>query len=418
MTSAPENRLPVEKPAGYNERDHELLLRYAESGRYHPPASKWDPLPNAKTDTNNHGAVSTDYIGANWDYPEGDYATRDRIIKQHEIYTKGYLWTLQNNPRVPEKLREYYRQWGFPKDEFTENGHFPTQLYIREARRMVSDVVMTEHYVTARETAKDSVGMGAYGMDSHNVQRYITPEGYVRNEGNIQVGGFSPYPISYRSIVPKKGEAANLFVPVCLSASHIAYGSIRMEPVFMILGESSAAAAVMAIQSGKAVQDVDYGELRKHLLEEKQILEAKIEPHGGRGTLDAKKMEGIVIDDDKATKTGEWQLSRANRPYLGDGYVHDGNTKDGKASLTFNAEVPAAGSYLIRVLYPVNENRASNALVRMACEGGAIEKRVNERQESAWLGPCRVAKSVNVTISNTGADGYVVVDGLQLKRAN
>jgi hypothetical protein len=311
MTNAAENRLPVEKPAQYSERDFELLLRYAESGQYHPPASKWDPLPNAKTDTNNHGAVSTDYIGMNWDYPEGDYATRERIIRNHEIFTRGYLWTLQNHPRVPEALRQYYRQWGWPKDEFLENNHFPTQLYIREARRMVGDVVMTEHHVTARETARDSVGMGAYGMDSHNVQRYITPEGYVRNEGNVQVGGFSPYPISYRSIVPRKGEAANLFVPVCLSASHIAYGSIRMEPVFMILGQTSATAAVMAIDGGTDVQSVDYGALRKRLLEDGQILESP--PNAARvATLDPAKLKGIVIDDEQAVKAGKWMDKRTS----------------------------------------------------------------------------------------------------------
>jgi len=416
MTNAPENRLPIEKPAGYNERDHELLLRYAESGQYHSPSSKWDPLPNKKTDTNNHGAVSTDYIGMNYDYPEGDYATRDRIIKQHELYTRGYLWTLQNNPRVPKPIQDWYRQWGLPKDEFLENNHFPTQLYIREARRMVSDVVMTEHYVTGKERAKDSVGMGAYGMDSHNVQRYITPGGWVRNEGNIQVGGFSPYPISYKSIVPRRGEAANLFVPVCLSASHIAYGSIRMEPVFMILGESAATAAVLAIQKGVAVQDVDYPELRKHLLAQKQILEAKIEARGG--TLDPKKLEGTVVDDSKANKTGDWQVSRANQPYVGDGYLHDGNARDGKASVTFHADVPAPGMYLVRILYPKNANRATNVPVTLGCEGGAIEKRINQREETAWLGPCRVDKSLTVTVKNQGTDGYVVVDGLQLKAAH
>ncbi len=272
MTTAPENRIAIEKPEGYDERDHELLLRYAESGQYHEPSRKWDPIPNAKTDTNNHGAVSTDYIGMNYDYPEGDYAARDRIIRRHEVYTRGYLWTLQNHPRVPEPLRQYYRQWGLPKDEFIENGHWPTQLYIREARRMIAGVVMTEHHVMGREVARDSVGMGAYGMDSHNVQRYITPEGYVRNEGNVQVGGFSPYPISYRSIVPRRSEATNLLVPVCLAASHIAYGSIRMEPVFMILGQSAATAAVLALEARAAVQDVPYPKLRERLLADRQIL--------------------------------------------------------------------------------------------------------------------------------------------------
>jgi hypothetical protein len=413
MSRAADNRLPVEKPAGYNERDHELLLRYAESGKYHAPASKWDPLPNLKTDTNNHGAVSTDYIGMNYGYPEGGYAERERIIKQHEVYTKGYLWTLQNNPRVPEAIRAYYRQWGWPKDEFLENGHFPTQLYIREARRMVSGVVMTEHYVTGRELATDSVGMGAYGMDSHNVQRYITPEGYVRNEGNIQVGGFAPYPISYRSIVPKKGEASNLFVPVCLSASHIAYGSIRMEPVFMVLGQSAATAAAMAIDGRVDVQSVDYAALRKRLLADGQILER---PAGiaVRGKLDARTLGGIVIDDDQAVRTGSWSHSAANSPYLGSGYSHDANARDGKAAITFKAEVPAVGMYRVRVLYPINENRASNALVSVACDGAPREVRINQKQEPVWLAPCKVSKSFTVTISNKGADGYVVVDGLQV----
>lgn len=278
MTNAPENRLPVEKPQGYQERDHELLLRYVESGQYHPPASKWDPIPNAKTDTNNHGAVSTDYIGMNYDYPEGDYATREKIIKQHMVYTQGYLWTLQNNPRVPKEIQEWYRQWGLPKDEFLETGHWPSQLYVREARRMVSEVVMNENHIVAREVVKDSVGMGAYGMDSHNTQRYITPEGYVRNEGNVQVGGFKPYPISYRSIVPKRGEASNLLVPVCLSASHIAYGSIRMEPVFMVLGQSAATAAAQAIDAKKSVQDVDYSKLQERLLADHQVLQRPANP--------------------------------------------------------------------------------------------------------------------------------------------
>jgi hypothetical protein len=405
----------VEKTEGYRERDHELLLRYAESGRYHAPASKWDPIPNAKTDTNNHGAVSTDYIGMDYDYPEGDYATRERIVRAHELYTRGYLWTLQNHPRVPEKIREYYRQWGFPKDEFPENAHWPTQLYIREARRMVSDVVMTEHYVTGRETARDPVGMGAYGMDSHNVQRYITTDGYVRNEGNVQVGGFAPYPISYRAIVPRRGEAENLLAPVCLSASHIAYGSIRMEPVFMILGESAATAAVLAIRGGTSVQDVPYAELRARLVEQKQILEAPAEAR--RGLLDPKTLEGIVVDDEQAVKTGAWQESRANSPYLGVGYAHDGNARDGEASATFRVTVPAAGAYVVRVLYPPNGNRASNAMVRLGCEGGAVERRINQRKEAEWIGPCSVTKVVTVTISNEGADGYVVVDGVQVKPA-
>lgn len=273
MSSAKQNQIPVEKPQGYDERDHELLLRYAESGHYHPPESKWDPIPNAKTDTNNHGAVSTDYIGANYLFPEGDYHSREQIIERHQIYTKGYMWTVQNHPRVPESLRAYYRDWAWPKDEFLENGGFPTQIYVREARRMVSAVVMSQHHVQARDVAKDSVGMGAYGMDSHNQQRYVDKDGFVRNEGDVQVGGFKPYSISFQSIVPTRGQVNNLAVPICVSATHIAFGSIRMEPVFMVLGQSAATAACMAMDSGQDLQAVNYTRLREKLLEDKQILD-------------------------------------------------------------------------------------------------------------------------------------------------
>jgi len=273
MTTAKGNMVTIEKPKGYDPIDHELLLRYAESGFYHEPPTKWDGIPNAKTDTNNHGAVSTDYMGANWEYPDGDYGLRQRIIERHQVYTKGYLWTLQNHDRVPNPIRNWYRQWGLPKDEFTDNEHFPAQLYVRESRRLLAPVVMTQHHIEGRELAKDSVGMGAYGMDSHNVQRYVTKDGYVRNEGNVQKGGFKPYPISYRSIVPRKEECTNLLVPVCLAASHIAYGSIRMEPVFMGTGQSAATAACMSIDGNNDLLDLSYSALEKKLLADKQSLQ-------------------------------------------------------------------------------------------------------------------------------------------------
>jgi hypothetical protein len=282
---------------------------------------------------------------------------------------------------------------------------------------MVSDVVMTEHHVTAREVARDSVGMGAYGMDSHNVQRYITPEGYVRNEGNVQVGGFSPYPISYRSIVPRKGEAANLLVPVCLSATHIAYGSIRMEPVFMILGQSSAAAAVLAINAKTDVQSVDYTALRKRLLADGQILESPAGAAHPVAALDPAKLEGIVIDDAKSVKTGDWTESRASGSYLGDGYVHDGNTHDGKSVAKFQVSVPSAGRYRVRLLYPTNPNRATNALVTVESDEGTATLHMNQRKDAEWLGPYRAGKSLAITVSNRGADGYVVVDGVQVVAA-
>jgi hypothetical protein len=270
-TDVPENRRTWPKPADYDELRYELLLRNFEAGDLRVP---WSPawMPNRKTDTNNNHAFSTDYIGGNYDYPEADYATRERIVADHLSYTQGLLWTLANHERVPPKVRAEFKRLGLANDEFVENDNWPTQLYVREARRMVSDYVMTEHNCRGSTVAEDPIGMGAYGMDSHNCQRYVTSEGTVQNEGDVQVHGFKPYPISYRSIVPKADECENLLVPVCVSSSHIAFGSIRMEPVFMILGQSAATAAVLAIDAEVAVQEVHYRQLAERLRADGQIL--------------------------------------------------------------------------------------------------------------------------------------------------
>lgn len=270
-TDVPENRRPWPRPDGYDERTYELLLRNFEAGDHRVP---WNPvwMPNRKTDTNNNYAISTDYLGANYDYPDGDYATRARIIADHKRYQMGLMYTLANHPRVPEEVRKEFQRLGLARDEFTDNDNWPPQLYIREARRMISDYVMNQNHCQQRIVAEDPVGLGAYNMDSHNVQRYVTPDGYVRNEGDIQVG-VKPYRISYRSLRPRKEHCENLLVPVCLSASHIAYGSIRMEPVFMVLGQSAATAACMAVDLGVAVQDVPYDRLRERLLADRQVLD-------------------------------------------------------------------------------------------------------------------------------------------------
>lgn len=267
LTNLAGNRIAISRPADYDSTKYELLLRQLKS--YTPDSLNWQLLhiarmPNHKTDINNCGGFSSDMIGMNYNYPEGDYTTRKKIIQSHESYTKGWLYFLSHDTRVPVHLRNEMLQWGYPKDEYIDNGNFSHQLYIREARRMISDYVMTQHHCEGRAKASDGVGFAAYTMDSHNCQR-IVMNGMVKNEGDVQVGGFDPYPVSYRSIVPKKKECSNLLVPVCLSASHIAYGSIRMEPVFMVLGQSAAFAACMAIDSKKAVQDIDVRKLQATL---------------------------------------------------------------------------------------------------------------------------------------------------------
>jgi FAD dependent oxidoreductase len=272
LTDVENNRVPYPKPEGYDESRYELLLRNFEAGESGMP---WLPgmMPNRKTDTNNRTGFSTDNIGMNYSFPDADYQARAEIIKEHEIYQKGLMWTLANNPRVPDKIRTEIARWGLAKDEFTDNGNWPHQLYIREARRMLGEYVVTENDCRRLVIAEDPVGLGSYSMDSHNCQRYVTPEGFVQNEGDVEVSPGGAYLISYRSMVPQKEEIRNLLVPVCLSASHIAYGSIRMEPVFMILGQSAATAAAAAIDKNLAVQDVNYPELKDRLLADKQVLD-------------------------------------------------------------------------------------------------------------------------------------------------
>ncbi len=272
------NRIPIEPPANYNPGKYELLGRYFDAlADAHRSVTlsdflKIDMVTPDKTDVNNNGPFSTDAIGMNYDYPDADYDERERIYARILAYTKGLLTYLATSPRVPASVRSEMRQWGLCKDEFVDNGGWPHQLYVREARRMISDYVMTENNCRRKVVAADSIGLAAYNMDSHNCRRLVR-DGHVENEGDVQVAPMSPYPISYRAIVPKVAECNNLLVPVCLSASHIAYGSIRMEPVFMLLGQSAATAAVIAIDHSLSVQKVPYKKLRDQLLADDQILD-------------------------------------------------------------------------------------------------------------------------------------------------
>ncbi len=277
LTDVPENRVPFARPAGYDPGQYELLMRVFGKG-WRESFDKFDPLPNRKTDTNNHGPFSTDNIGMNYGYPEGSYEERTRIVREHETYQKGLMHFLASDPRVPSEVREEFARWGLAADEFRDTANWPHQLYIREARRLRGEFVMTEHECLAERPVARCVGMGSYAMDSHHVQRYVAEDGTVRNEGDIGVRPAGPYGIAYGALTPLRDEVANLLVPVCASATHIAYGSIRMEPVFMILGQSAATAAVLAIDAGVPVQAVDYGELRRRLLADGQVLEAPRQP--------------------------------------------------------------------------------------------------------------------------------------------
>jgi hypothetical protein len=418
MSNVKENSVPFPKPADYDEAKYELLFRNFEAGDLRFPM-KPDMMPNGKTDTNNNCAVSTDYIGQNYKYADGSYAEREKIIKQHESYQKGLMWSLANHKRVPQKIRDEMAKWGLAKDEFTDNGNWPHQIYVREARRLLGEYIMTEHDCRRTRATPEPIGMGSYNMDSHNCARYVTPEGFVQNEGDIQVSPGGPYQISYKSIVPKVGECPNLLVPVCVASSHIAYGSIRMEPVFMVLGQSAATAACIAIDEKVDVQKVDYAKLKERLLKDKQVLALPRRAKGPAG-IDPKTLNGIVVDDEQAERKGFDATSSSVGPYVGTGYRHDGGTKDGKQSATYTPELPKAGKYEVRMIYSPNPNRATNVPVVVHYAGGASTVKVNQRK-SPTISEAFVAlgtfdfaqgRGGKVVISNADVDGYVIVDAV------
>ena len=372
-----------------------------------------------KTDINNNGGFSTDFIGQNYDYADGDTATRAKIWKAHIEYIAGFLTFLATDARVPAELRADVGAWGLCKDEFADTGGWPHAMYVREARRMWSDYVMTEKVCRQVERPDDAVGLGAYNMDSHNCRR-IVRDGHAENEGDVQVG-VKPYPISYRSIVPKRAECGNLFVPVCLSATHIAYGSIRMEPVFMILGQSAATAASMAIDEGVAVQAVGYAKLREQLLKDGQVLEWTGAAPEKTSALLPPQPGGIVLDDADAERTGEWlpgSIVESRR--VGVGYVHDGHAHTGEMTMRWTPEIPEAREYEIVLHFPPNPNRATNVPVTVSIAGKATTVKVNEQAKDGAQSLGRFAlpkgRATTITISNAGTDGHVVADGVQLVR--
>ena len=291
LTDVPENRVPFTRPDDYDSLAYELVARYLNStlmlpefpigGDIEHPVlgdnlTRPVPIvimPNRKSDSNNKDPVGFNLVAGNDAYPEADYATRERIVREHVSWQRGLIWFVASDPRVPERYRAAMSHWGYAKDEFIDNGHWPHQLYVREARRMRGVSVMTQRHCEGTLPVSDSIGMGSYAMDSHNVRRYVDENGHVRTEGTIGLGVKQPYRIPYEAILPQPDQCVNLLVPVCLSATHVAYGSIRMEPVFMILGHSAGAAASLAVAQRSPVQNIDRGQLREHLRSQRQILE-------------------------------------------------------------------------------------------------------------------------------------------------
>ena len=407
-----DDRLRFPKPAVYDLRQYELHARLFETGA--------DPRPRFSIDTNNHhlfgGACFIDFVGANHGWPDADWKTREQIFQDHANYQIGVMYFLTHSDRVPERWRQHFQQYGLPSDEYQDTSGWTHQLYIREGRRMVSDYVMTQHNCQGREVPADSVGLASYNMDSHHCQRGVV-DGAVRNEGNVEVG-VDPYPIAYRSITPKRVECSNLLVPVALASTHIAFGSIRMEPVFMILGQSAATAACQAIEDRVAVQDVDYPKLRDRLIADRQILQYTGPKRRRTTGIDPATLPGVVVDNGSAQRAGAWIEGSVVSPRVGPSYHHDGNQGKGELSAAYRADLQP-GRYEVRIGWPVNPNRATNVPVAIHHAGGTERLTVNQRKQPRIdgmfepVGQFQFEGSARVEISNADTDGYVIIDAVQ-----
>ena len=414
LSTDPNNQLPFEMPEDYDASRYELVLRMLEKMRWKSVSNLLliNKMPNNKTDVNHKGGFSIDFIGGNWDYPEADYEKRARIWKDHENYIKGFLYFLATDKRLPEETRTSMLKYGWPKDEFLDNGGFPHQLYVREARRMIGELVMTEDHCQRRKVETDEVGMAAYTMDSHNCQRVIV-NGMVKNEGNVEVGTPGPYPISYRAIVPKKDECTNLTVPVCMSASHIAYGSIRMEPVFMVLAQSSTIAAAMAIDGKIAIQDINVKALQQKL---------KTDP-----LLDGSTPEALADDmNESAVKAGmDWKRVTNGGYHYGLSYLMADTLSKKHSDVVFTPSVSKVSDYDVYIFAggpgraPLTNKLATNARITVVpSKGKKVKRTINlkeNRKEWIHLGTHTMApgkKAGKVILSTKGADGLVIADAV------
>jgi hypothetical protein len=412
LTNNAANRVAINKPDDYKPERYELLLRFLEKK---PSKSllafmTLSKMPGSKTDINNNGPFSTDMIGTNWSYPDAGYKERSAIQKAHDDYTKGFFYFIGHDPRMPAYLSNEMLQWGYPRDEYTDNNNWTPQMYVRESRRMIGEYVMTQANCEGKEKVADGIALAAYTMDSHNCQRIVV-DGMVKNEGDVEIGGFDPYPISYRSVVPKIKECTNLLVPVCLSASHIAYGSIRMEPVFMVLAQSAAVAATLAIDNKQPVQDVNVNRLKKIL---------KTNPRADNSEPD------IWVDNDDSANVivnGSWSLEK--RGGYGTNFLLDSSKSQELKSVKFIPPVNTAGNYQVYTYFQKPDNGAAQTQIKVF-DGNQGKDVIVKRSDIQVLGQTSgewislgkykfpKGKKAYIEISNKGADGAIIADAILL----
>ena len=431
MTNDPANRVTVGRPAGYDSTRYELLRRYlnvrkptrlGETGVFGPMIN----LPNGKAEINSGGPISTNlYDGSNWLYPDADYPRRDSIWNDHLQYTHGLLYFIGHDPSVPENIRREAAEWGLCRDEFADTGHWPHQLYVRVARRMVGEYVLTQHDLL-RDTLKyDGIGMGSYNIDVRHIQRtyqWISrfPElrGETFNEGYMSIP-VSPYEIPYRALLPRYEQCTNLLVPVCLSSSNLAYASFRMEPQYMIAGHTAGIAAAMASKQQVPVQRVDVDALRRKLLTQGQVLSLTDNPNGIFG--DDKV---VVVDDDMTRfveKTGSWSLSEdPKRGRYDITYLTNPGRGANPAAITYQAYLPRTASYKVWGWWPTSPNAATNVPMQITHANGTEKLTINQQQTgNNWvlLGtfPFQAGRNGRITFTNAGVNGTVAADAFKFE---
>jgi hypothetical protein len=410
FTQTASNRMAITMPTNYNSAQYELLARYLKANpslSLGSLISLGTPLPNGKMDINNNGPISTDFIGESSSYASAGPAMRDQIWQDHKNYEQGFFYFLATDPRVPSGIQTAMNSWGPCKDEFTDHGGWPWELYVRESRRMVSDYVMTQSNAFNQLTVPDSIGMGGYFTDSHYCQRIVT-NGVVANEGTARGNITTPYPIAYRALVPKASECTNLLVPWCLSSTHISFCSLRMEPTFMIMGQAVGTAACIAIDDGVAVQNVNIAKLQAQLIADQQLLTTAT---SGTITVDDADVTGVSV-------MGTWTSSASSSGYYGSDYLHDGNTNKGSDSVTFTPALAQGGSYQVYARWTSNANRATRVPVDIIYPGGTNTVFVNQTlQGGQWVllmtTNFNAGTSGCVRIRNAGTTGYVIADAVE-----
>ncbi len=434
LTKEPDNRVPFPAPASYDPTRFEVVRRYFAAEKR--PILLWDlyPLPGNKFDANNGigKQFSMGLVGACNGWSEADEAGRAKIWEAHKQYTLEFYHFLTTDPAVPEHLRQELAALGLCKDEFASYGHWSPQLYVREGRRMQGEYVVSQKDIMDEPQKDDPIVVSSFPIDSHDCQRVGTGDQVV-NEGTIMPvrmpgrrNGY-PYHIPYRAILPKAAECENLLVPVALSCTHVAISSIRVEPTWMILGQSAGIAAAMSAKQNLSVQKLPYPALRERLLAQKQVLDLPVLPPLPPEpvipvSIDPKTLPGTVLDDAQAELQGAWSRTANFKPHIGAGYLHDNQRADGRSTAIFRFKAPATGRYDLKMAYSAHETRAKKVPVTIQSGTQKTQLTADQTLPLPKGEAFRSIGAVNltgdaettITISNTGTEGFVILDALQL----